>query len=300
MIAKIKFQSEDEKRDYVAACDSDFEARLDDIMQTVCSEPDLHYVTLSGPTCSGKTTASRKLISEFKERGKEVKTVSLDDFFKNRSVLEAEAKAEGRDVDFDSERALDLPALKAFIDALQEGRPAPLPKFDFVTGKRVSTEDFLPEENDIILFEGIQAIYPVFTNMIKGIPCVSLIINVEDSLTVGNVTLPPRTVRLMRRLVRDYRFRGADPVFSFRLWEGVTANEDKNILPFTDNADFHINSLLGYEACMLKPYLEPLLHTVPADSLYRKKADELLAALDGIDTVSADYLPENALYKEFI
>ena len=300
MIAKTKFQSEEEKREYVKECDADFEARLDSVMQDICSRKDLRYLTLSGPTCSGKTTASRKLISEFRERGREVKTISLDDFFRNRAELEAEAAMENRGVDFDSERALDVKALKAFIDALHDGVPAPLPKFEFVEGKRIGVSEFIPEENDIILFEGIQAIYPVFTDLIKGIPCLSLMISVEDSLTVGDTTLSPRTVRLMRRLVRDYRFRGASPEFSFLLWEGVTANEDKNILPFTDRAEIHINSLLGYEACMLKPYLDPLMHAVPTDSPYRKKADELLRALEGIDIVSADYLPENALYKEFI
>ena len=300
MIAKTRFQSEDEKRAYVQACDADFEARLDGVMQDVCSREQLHYVTLSGPTCSGKTTASRKLITEFKERGRDVRIISLDDFFRDRAELEAEAKREGRGIDFDSDQALDLPALKAFIDALHAGVPAPLPKFEFVAGKRISISEFMPKETDIILFEGIQAIYPAFTELIKGIPCLSLMISVEDSLTVRDVTLSPRTVRLMRRLVRDYRFRGADPEFSFLLWEGVTANEDKNILPFTDRAELHINSLLGYEACMLKPYLDPLMRSIPAASPYRKKAEELLFALDGIDTVSADYLPENALYREFI
>lgn len=300
MIARTKFQNEEEKREYVRACDADFENRLDEVMKDVCSREQLHYVTLSGPTCSGKTTASRKLISEFKDRGREVKTISLDDFFRDRSELEAEAAAENRSLDFDSERALDIPALKAFIDALHAGAPAPLPKFDFVEGKRVSVSEFMPNESDIILFEGIQAIYPTFTDLIKGIPCLSLMISVEDSLTVGETTLSPRRVRLMRRLVRDYRFRGAAPEFSFLLWEGVTANEDKNILPFTDRAQIHINSLLGYEACMLKPYLDPLMKSVPADSPYKKAADELLKALDGIDVISADYLPENALYREFI
>lgn len=300
MIARTRFKNEEEKRAYVNECDRDFEARLDNVMQDVCSRNGLRCLTLSGPTCSGKTTASKKLISEFEERGKKVKIVSLDDFFRNRADLEAEAAKEGRQIDFDSERALDLDALERFTTALRKGEPAPLPRFDFKAAKRVSTELFQKGDADILIFEGIQAIYPVFTDMIKGIPCLSLMINVEDSLTVGDITLPPRTVRLMRRLVRDYRHRGADPEFSFLLWESVKANEDKNILPFVQNAELHINSLLGYEACMLKPYLEPLLLSVPKASPYRDQAEYLLKAIDGIDTVSADYLPENALYKEFI
>jgi uridine kinase len=176
-----------------------------------------------------------------------------------------------------------------------------IPRFDFKQGKRVGYVHIDPSDDDLFIFEGIQAIYPVFTDLINGIPCLSLMISVEEGLTVGDVTLSPRTVRLMRRLVRDYRFRGADPEFSFLLWEGVKANEDKNILPFTDRAELRINSLLGYEACMLKPYLDPLMKRVAeGNSKYREKAIELLRALEGIDVISADYLPENALYREFI
>ena len=300
MIATTHFTNEEQKITYVNRCDRDFEQRLDEVMKRVCSVKDLRYLTLSGPTCSGKTTASRKLISEFNERGKKVRTISLDDFFRDRAVLEAEARAEGRQVDFDSEKALDLDALNGFISALRRGEAAQLPKFDFKQGKRVEVESFSAEDADIILFEGIQAIDPAFTSLISGIPCLSLIINVEDSLTLGEVTLSPRSVRLMRRLVRDHRFRGAAPEFSFLLWESVTANEDKNILPYLEKADIRINSLLGYEACMLKPYLQPLLESIPSSSPYKGKSEQLLSAIANIDTISSDYLPKNALYREFI
>ena len=296
---RARYSSAEEARAIVTASENDFEGRLDIIADKVASNRALKIVALSGPSCSGKTTTANKLISELEGRGRNVHVVSIDDFFYDREKLDELAEETGK-LDYDSIRAIDFDAFVECVEEIFKDGKTRVPRFDFKEGRRVGYVEYSALDEDIFIFEGIQAIYPVFTNMINGIPCVSLIINVEDSLTVGNVTLPPRTVRLMRRLVRDYRFRGADPVFSFRLWEGVTANEDKNILPFTDNADFHINSLLGYEACMLKPYLEPLLHTVPADSLYRKQADELLAALDGIDTVSADYLPENALYKEFI
>ncbi|MBQ9117464.1 MAG: hypothetical protein IJY04_10605 [Clostridia bacterium] len=300
MIAKTKFKNEEEKREYVRYCDADFEVRLDKMMADIFAHGEPKVLTLSGPTCSGKTTASRKLISEFAERGKQVRIISIDDFFRDRAELEAEARAEGRKIDFDSEKALDLPLLEAFITAMRRGESTPLPKFDFKLGRKVDGGIFKPEGSDIILFEGIQAIYPVFTEMLSGTEFISLMINVEEPLTVGSVTLPPRTVRLMRRLVRDYRFRGAAPDFSFLLWESVTANEDKNILPFTHRADLHINSLLGYEPCMLKPYLEPLMRQIPSDSPYSAQADYLLSVMDGIDTVSAEYLPENALYREFI
>ena len=299
-VAKTKFNSELEKQEYVRACDSSFEARLDEVVKQICETAELRYLTLSGPTCSGKTTASKKLVSEFYERGKKVKIISLDDFFRSRAELQREAEAEGRAVDFDSERALDLPRLSAFISEIKQGRPAPIPRFDFTLGKAVNSEVFHPGDADILIFEGIQAIYPVFTDMIKGMKCLSLIINVEDSLEINGKTVSPRTVRLMRRLVRDFRFRGAEPDFSFVLWESVVKNEDKNILPFTAYADLHINSLLGYEPCMLKPYLAPLMESISPSSPYYGRAQELLALLADIDTVSSDYIPENGLYKEFI
>lgn len=300
MKSRIKFSSEDEKREYVRFCDKRFEDRLDAVTADVLCRGELKFLTLSGPTCSGKTTLSKKLISEFNERGKRVKIISLDNFFRPSAELRAEAEAEGRQVDFDSERSIDLCTLYAFIKKLKNGEEALLPHFDFTVGRVTKSEPFSVDDADILIFEGIQAIYPVFTEMIKDIPSLSLIINVESSLEIGNTVMSPRNVRLMRRIVRDYRFRNASPEFSFQLWETVTANEDVNILPFTHNADVSIDSTMGYEPCMLKPFLVPLLRTIDSESKYFGKACEILSVLDGIDEISSDYIPKNSLYKEFI
>ena len=300
MKAKIKFSNEFEKEEYVKQCDSEFESRLDVIMKQVCSLEGLKFLTLSGPTCSGKTTASEKLISECAERGKKTRIISLDDFFRNRKDLEAEA-VNGK-LDFDSEKALDLECLSEFMKDLQIGKETMLPQFDFNEARRVGYERFSRGDADIIVFEGIQAIYPVFTSMLDADSheCASIYISPLEDLQIGETVIPRREVRLWRRLVRDYRYRSADPEFTFFLWEGVTENEDKNILPYEQNSDYLINSLLGYDAGMLKKELVNILSPIAPSSRYYRKSREILKILEGVDEIDEKYLPKISLYHEFV
>ncbi len=301
MIAKLKFASENEKINYVKECDEDFENRLDAVIKELCRTKGLQFVTLSGPTCSGKTTASKKMVSEFLERGKTVKIISIDDFFRDRTELEREAVKTGGKLDFDSEKALDLPELSEFMHSIQNGRGARLPRFDFVEARRVRYDDFSVEKNDIVIFEGIQAIYPAFTSLIEEKERIrSFYISPLESLDVGSHIIVPREIRLWRRLVRDYKYRAASPEFTFRLWESVTENEDINILPYADSTDFSINSLLGYEPCMLRESLFGILPEIKKDSKYYEKACKILGILKDVDEISQRYLPENSLYHEFM
>ena len=299
MTAKTTFESEAEKKAYVLECDADFEHRLDRMMKDICDIPDIDFITLSGPTCSGKTTASKKLISEFSERGKTVKIISLDDFFRNACDLEAEAC--GGTLDFDSEKALDLPVLEKFMRDVQTKGEAELPRFDFNLARRTHFEHFSMKDADIVVFEGIQAIYPAFTRLFApDAKCRSLYISVLTDLDLNGKAIPPREIILWRRIVRDYKFRSAGPEFTFRLWEGVVKNEDVNILPYADTCDFTINSLQGYEPCMLKKALTEILAEVPSGSKYSQKSLQILKTLEGIDEISDGYLPTNSLYHEFI
>ncbi len=297
--AKLEFENEEEKKKYVEECEERFEAELDGVMKKICSREDLKYLTLSGPTCSGKTTASKKLISEFAERGKKVKMISLDDFFKDRTELEKEAK--GGKLDFDSEKALDLKALSGFMEALRAGKNAMLPKFDFNLARRVSTEPFSKGDADVIVFEGIQAIYPVFTDLLgHDKETASVYISPLEDIKAGEHIIVPTELRLWRRLVRDYYFRSAGPEFSFLLWETVRENEDKNILPFVSECEYRINSTLGYDMGMLRSPLEEILSEIKTTSKYYRKAREILDIIKCAAPISKEYLPENSLYFEFV
>lgn len=299
MEIRFNFASEEEKRRYVHECDMAFEAHLDTVMKDVCAHSEAKFFTLSGPTCSGKTTASEKLIREFEERGRKIKIISLDDFFRDRSKLENEAG--GGRPDFDSEKALDLDALSSFMSDLIAGRTALLPHFDFKAAKRTGFSEFRIGDADAVVFEGIQAIYPVFTELFpKNEKPIGIYISPLRGINVKGGYIEPREIRLLRRIVRDHRYRGASPEFTFFLWDGVTENEDKNILPFADNADYKIDSLLGYELGMLKGDLDELLSEVSASSPYYEKSRDILKMLDGIDVISRDYLPKDSIYHEFV
>lgn len=299
MIAKTHFKSEEEKKKYVYMCDLDFEHRLDAVIKDICDIDSLDFLTLSGPTCSGKTTASKKLISEFSERGKTVKIISLDDFFKDRKTLESEC--DGGRLDFDSEKALDLDTLSSVMHDLQTKGETQIPHFDFELAKRTHFSKFSMKGVDMVVFEGIQAIYPAFNSLFeKGVKKKSLYISVLSDLEFDGKRIPPREIRLWRRIVRDYRFRAADPEFSFKLWESVVHNEDVNILPFANDSDFMIDSLQGYEPCMLKAELTELLGMIEPDSKYYQKSLRILQTLGNIDQISEEYIPENSLYHEFL
>ncbi len=299
--AKLKFESEAQKEKYVHVCDDRFEADVDAVMKELCARKELKYLTLSGPSCSGKTTASRKLISEFAERGRKVKIISLDDFFRDRDELVKEAN--GGKLDFDSEKALDIEALSEFMENLQAGKEAILPKFDFNEARRVSEEKFSRGDADVIVFEGIQAIYPAFTDLLDR--CAhdekaSVYIKPMQSIKVEEYVIDSNELRLWRRLVRDYNFRSASPEFTCFLWETVRENEDKNIFPYENKSDYFINSTLGYDVGMLKNSLEKILSPIKETSKYYKKSREILDIVAKSDAIPREYLPKNSLYFEFV
>lgn len=298
MKAKTVFASEQEKRVYVNTCNTEFEERLDALVKNVVS-CDSEFIILSGPTCSGKTTASKKLISELYKKGKRVKTVSLDDFFRNADELKKEC--EGSVLDFDSEKALDASALRKFMSDIQKNGEAELPKFNFELARRTHFEHFSVIDADIVIFEGIQASYPIFTQLFeKKSKIKSIYVSVLDSLEINDTVISPREIRLWRRLVRDYKFRAASPEYSFQIWEGVVKNEDKNILPFAYKNDYMLDSLQGYGPCVLKKELTAILETVNKCSKYYEKSRSIIDAFNVIEEIDGAYLPDNSLYHEFL
>lgn len=298
--ARTVFDGESDKRAYVTLCESDYEAALDMAVRRALSATDCRIVTLSGPTCSGKTTTARKLISEFSEAGRSVHVVSIDDFYYDRDVLIRRAQEAGRSIDFDSPATIDLEAFGEAVADILGGRPAHIPRFDFRTGRRERIETVEPDEHDVYIFEGIQAIYPEVTVHFDGHPYLSVVTFPEHGIRIGDTEIDRTELRLLRRLVRDYNFRGAAPLFTLELWEGVRANEEMHILPYIGNADVHIDSTLAYELSALKPYLLPLLRSLPAEHSFRSEAERVVDAISRIDEISKTYIPKTSVYREFL
>lgn len=295
------FETEEQTRLFVKRCEAEFEQRLADAVGKVCEQKGIRLIGLSGPTCSGKTTTAKKLISQLTAQGKNVHVVSIDDFYLDRQVLIARADNDPDiEVDYDSEDTIDFDALSKCVDEVFTDEPTLIPKYDFVEGKRTGYITIDPDENDLFIFEGIQAIYPKVTALFHKYNYKSLYICVESGLEIEGTVFNPNELRLMRRLVRDYNFRGASPEFTLYLWESVRANEELNIFPYTVDCDYFINSTLPFEVNLLAPYLRDILPKVPADSKYKAEAEAILNKLEGIQPVSPKYLIDNSLCYEFI
>lgn len=301
MQSHMSFADVGEQTAFVDRCERDFEERLSAAVERVCEHRGVRLIGLSGPTCSGKTTAANKLIKYLSDRGRKVHVVSIDDFYYDRDVLIARANNDPDiEVDYDSEETIDIEELERCVAQVFTDEPTLIPKFDFVSGCRTGYTTIDADENDLFIFEGIQAVYPSVTALFRKYNYKSVYISVESGIQIGERTFSTDEIRLMRRLVRDYNFRGATPEFTLYLWESVRANEELNIFPYAVDCDYFINSTMPYEINMLAPYLREILPKVPADNKFRPKAEAMLAKLDGIQMISSKLLPPQSLYFEFL
>ncbi len=298
--ARNSYANEQEKKDYIRESEAKFERRLDEVSAYVLSHPDVRFVTLSGPTCACKSTTVKKIVSDVVDAGKRIFIISIDDFFLDRGEDRDASLAKGEKIDYDSIDALDFELFKDCLNAMFRGERVDLPKFDFVSAKRSGYESMDPREYDIIVFEGIQAIYPEITALFEGHEWLSIYIDVEGPIEIAGQSFSGRDVRYLRRIVRDRRFRGATPSFTMFLWESVAENEDKSMVPYQHTADIHINSFIPYELGLLKgPLAETLSEVAPTDKYYGE-AQRLLDKFKDITLIDADYLPEDSMYREFL
>lgn len=301
MQSYMSFANESEARNFVEKCERDFEERLSGAVERVCEHRGVRLIGLSGPTCSGKTTAANKLIKYLVAQGKKVHVVSIDDFYYDRDVLVARANNDPDiEIDYDSEDTIDLDELRRCVEQVFTDEPTQIPKFDFLTGKRSGYTTIDADENDMFIFEGIQAIYPSVTALFRQYDYRSVYISVESGIRIGDRTFSTDEIRLMRRVVRDYNFRGATPEFTLYLWESVRANEELNIFPYAVDCDYFINSTLPFEINMLAPFLREILPQVPVDNKYRGQAEDILEKIEGIQSVSPKLLSPESLYYEFL
>lgn len=292
----VSFSCEQDKIEFVNKCETEFEERLSTAIKTVIDSKK-NIVLLSGPTCSGKTTTAKKLIDDFKNVGKEVTIISIDDFFKERD--EGRVVDKNKKIDYDSVDVLDIELLERCIKDAKAGNVIRVPIFDFVSQKRVGVNVHDIEENEILMFEGIQAVYPevysLFESEYEGV-----FINVSEDVCVNGIVFSNHEIRLIRRLVRDRKFRGATPDFTFFLWETVRENEDKAIFPNKDICQVQIDSFMGYELFLMKEYITEVLNEIQSSSPYYNVAQALLKKFDGFEKISYDYIPDESLYTEFL
>ena len=292
----IAFKSEQEKIDFVNDCEADFERRLDVATKKITSSSVIN-ILLSGPTCSGKTTTANKIIGDYHEVGKEVTVISIDDFFYERD--DARTIKENEKIDYDSVEVIDLDKLKECITSAKPGNNIKVPIFDFVTQSRLGYNSHYITTDEVLLYEGIQAVYPEVTSLFDD-EFIGVFINVNEDVCLNGILFSRDEIRLVRRLVRDRKFRGASADFTFYLWETVRENEDKNIFPNKNICTVQLDSFMGYELFLIKPYILDVLSEVGADSPYFEKAKNLIGKFLNLDEIKYEYIPKNSLYTEFL
>ena len=286
---------------FIEKCDGELDELFENAVRQLCHNSDgVRVMGLTGPTCSGKTTAAKKLLRHFRENEKKVVTVSLDDFFKDLFSRESLANAKVEELDFDSPDTLDMELLSRFIDEIFENGRAEKPIFDFVKGERSRWEEVVCTENDILLFEGIQVLYPSVLSIIKEHGGRIMCVRPESGIEIGGKRFEPDFIRLCRRLVRDANFRGASPDFTLSLWDSVRRNEEENIFPHIHSCTIGVDTTLAYELNVLAPYLRRILPSVEWGSKHHKQSLEILGLLEDVVGIESFVIKEDSLYKEFV
>lgn len=301
LIARTEFSSEQDLRDYVVACEDAFAKQVDRVADDIVARKNCKLLGLGGPSCAGKSTTAKHLIRQLELAGKHVHIISIDDFFREQPNIRASQSCEADKVDLDSIDALDFPLFCQCVEQLMTKGHATMPLYDLARGRRCGEKEYhIRDENDLFLFEGIQTVYPDIAKLLSEYPYYSMFINVRQTLRVKDRTFSPNQIRLLRRLVRDYDRRASSPDFTLFLWDSVRANEERSIFPYADACHAQLDSTMGYEIGMLRPYLEKILPSILTSSDYGKIAAVILDDISVTDPVPYTLLPEVALYREFV
>ena len=283
------------------------EARMErhyaDIADKIFAEKSrIRIVFIAGPSSSGKTSSSLRIAQQCKVLGMKPKVIELDNYFVSRKFT---PRDEDGNLDFECLEAMDLKLLNKHLNALLAGEKVELPRFDFLRGEPVFEGNFMQlEDNDILIMEGIHALDPAMVPEVDNNRIFRVYASALTSLNLDeNNNISTSDNRILRRMVRDYNYRGHTPENTINGWQSVRRGEEKYIFPFQENADAQINTALMYELPLLKYYAEPLLRRITPNSPAYTEAVRLLKFLDYIVALQPNEIaaiPPTSIMREFI
>ena len=275
------------------------EKKLAKIAEEIASRKGVKLVLLAGPSSSGKTTSCKRLSIQLAVNGLKPLQISLDDYFVDRDKT---PKDENGEFDFESIYALNLDLLNEQFNALFRGEEVELPKYDFPSGKSVKSGKMLKlEPNNVLVVEGIHALNPELTAHVPEEQIFRVYASALTTILLDNHNYIPTTDnRLLRRIIRDYKYRGVSAQETIRRWPSVRSGENKWIFPFQENADAMLNTAMLYELSVLKMQAEPLLQQVPENCEEFAEAYRLLKFLKYFKGIPYNNLPPTSLLREFL
>ena len=275
------------------------ESRIADIARKIFQRVDVKFVMIAGPSSSGKTSFANRLSIQLRTYGLTPHPISLDNYFVNR---EDTPLNEDGSYNFECLEALDVERFNLDMTRLLKGERVEMPEFNFVTGKREMNGDFLQlGKNDVLVIEGIHGLNEKMSYALPAESKFKIYISALTTLNLDNHNRIATTDgRLLRRMVRDARTRGASAKKTISMWSSVRAGEEANIFPFQEEADEMFNSAQIYELAIIKQYAEPLLFNIGKDEPEYYEAKRLLKFLDYFVSVDSSFLPRNSICREFV
>ena len=303
-LEEINRRLKEDPAGFVAECDGVYQKRLetaaDRILERMKVSP---IVLLSGPSGSGKTTTALKLEQELERRGVQTHTISMDNYFKTLNRRTAPRNAEG-DIDYESPKLLDMDLLDETFTKLSRGEWVIVPKFEFARQMRNDSRGtpLKLDKNEIAIFEGIHALNDDISG--RHPEATTLYISARSNILEGEALRFKGTwMRISRRAVRDYNFRGTDLVETLSMWYNVRRGEKAYISPFKGRANVIIDSSLRYEIPVFANYADPLraaVERVPADNERRAELESMVDAFHYFQPLDPALVPADSLIREFI
>ena len=275
------------------------EKKIAQIADEIAKRKTVKMVLIAGPSSSGKTTTCKRLSIQLAVNGIYPVGISLDDYFLDRDQT---PRDESGDYDFEHLHALNIPLLNEQMNALFRGEEIELPRYNFQLGKSEKSGKKLKlKGNEVLILEGIHALNPELTAQIPNEQIFRVYASALTTILLDNHNYIPTTDnRLLRRIIRDHKYRGVNALGSIRRWASVRKGENRWIFPYQENADAIFNSAMLFELAVIKQQAEPLLERVPENCEEHAEAYRLLKFLHYIKPIPEDQIPPTSLLREFL
>jgi len=284
------------KQNFVRHCEFEYESRVYAAAREVIAEG-RHIIMLTGPSASGKTTTAHKLRDKIISMGKNARVISLDNFFKNKDDY---PRLENGEKDYENVTALELGLFEnCFKELLEKGR-AKFPEFDFQSEMRIEDAIELELNDGFIIVEGIHALNPLLLDLLPEGEVFTIYAGLREEYSFrGQRILPTRDIRLLRRMIRDYKYRGHSPQKTISMWSSVCEGEDKYIKVFKPNADLLLDTSFSYELLIMHSALADFEQFMDESTPEGQKLASLFKVFDKIGYMPLGLLPQNSMLCEF-